>query len=290
VSAQGAERFISVWRLLRTVARKFVEDHGWILSSALAFNLLLYFIPLSLLMISLLGYTVLDSERAMQEVHAALKSFLPRSQHDLADNLAAVVADRGLLGVFGFASFFVFSSFVFSSARTTLNRVFQAKEERSLAKGVGVDLMMIGLMALLLLLAVGMTWFLSVAGAFAERYPSWNAVLQPGLAALGKAAAVVVTALLFYVLYRFSPAETLSSRGLLVASATGTLLFQFARWGFAWYVRLAPATIELYGTLGGVLFLFLWLYYASVVFIVGAEIGWAYDHERARSARSQRVG
>jgi len=280
VSARGAERVSSAWRLLRTVARKFVEDHGWILSSALAFNLLLYFIPLSLLMISLLGYTVLDSERAMQEVHAALKSFLPRSQ---------LVADRGLLGVFGFASFFVFSSFVFSSARTTLNRVFQAKEERSLAKGVGVDLMMIGLMALLLLLAVWMTWFLSVAGAFAERYPSWNAVLQPGLAALGKAAAVVVTALLFYVLYRFSPAETLSSRGLLVASATGTLLFQFARWGFAWYVRLAPATLELYGALGGLMFLFLWLYYASVVFIVGAEIGWAYDHERARSARSQRV-
>ncbi|MDH4328626.1 MAG: YihY/virulence factor BrkB family protein, partial [Nitrospira sp.] len=119
MSARGAERVSSAWRLLRTVARKFVEDHGWILSSALAFNLLLYFIPLSLLMISLLGYTVLDSERAMQEVHAALKSFLPRSQHDLADNLAAVVADRGLLGVFGFASFFVFSSFVFSSARTT---------------------------------------------------------------------------------------------------------------------------------------------------------------------------
>ncbi|MDH4097090.1 MAG: YihY/virulence factor BrkB family protein [Nitrospira sp.] len=289
MSARGAERFISVWRLLRTVARKFVEDHGWILASALAFNLLLYFIPLSLLMISLLGYTVLDSERAMQEVQAALKSFLPRSQHDVADNLAAVVADRGLLGFFGFASFFVFSTFVFSSARTALNRVFQVKEERSLVKGAGVDFMMIGLMALLLLLAFGVTGFLTMAGAFAERYPSWNAVLQPGLAAFGKAAAVVVTGLLFYVLYRFSPAETLSSRGLLVASASGTLLFQFARWGFAWYVRFAPATIELYGTIGSVMFFFVWLYYASAVFIVGAEVGWAYDQEKARAARSQSV-
>ncbi|NJN36885.1 MAG: hypothetical protein HC794_07290 [Nitrospiraceae bacterium] len=110
------------------VAGKFVVDNGWILASAVAFNLLLYFIPLSLLMISLLGYTVLDSERAMHEVQSVLKSFLPRSQHGLADNLAVVVADRGLLGFFGFASFLVFSTFVFSSARTALNRVFQVKK------------------------------------------------------------------------------------------------------------------------------------------------------------------
>lgn len=79
MSLRGAERVISLWHFLRAVARKFVEDSGWILASALAFNLLLYFIPLSLLMISLLGYTVLDSERAMHEVQSALKSFLPRS-------------------------------------------------------------------------------------------------------------------------------------------------------------------------------------------------------------------
>lgn len=280
---------MSAWRLLRTVAGKFGEDNGWILASALAFNLLLYFIPLSLLMISVLGYTVLDSERAMYEVQSALKSFLPRSQHGLADNLAVVVADRGLLGLFGFTSFFAFSTFVFSSARTALNRVFEVKEARSLVKGAGVDFMMIGLMVLLLLLAFGLTGFLTMAGAFAERYPTWEVFLQPGLAALGKAVGVVATGLLFYVLYRFSPAETLSSRGLLVASVTGTLLFQLTKWGFAWYVRLAPATIEFYGTIGSAMFLFVWLYYASAVFIVGAEVGWAYDQERARADRSRPV-
>ncbi|NJN36884.1 MAG: YihY/virulence factor BrkB family protein [Nitrospiraceae bacterium] len=156
-------------------------------------------------------------------------------------------------------------------------------------KGAGVDFMMIGLMALLLLLAFGVTGFLTMAGAFAERYPSWEVFLQPGLAVLGKAVGVAATALLFYILYRFSPAETLSPRGLLVASATGTLLFQLAKWGFAWYVRLAPATIEFYGTIGSAMFFFVWLYYASAVFIVGAEVGWAYDQEKARADRSRPV-
>jgi len=284
VKAGWAHTLVQVGLLCATGLRKFLADNGLFLASALAFNLLLYFIPLSLLMISLLGYTVLDSEQAMNEVQSALRAFLPRSQQALADNLSAIVADRGLLGVFGFASFVIFSTFLFGSVRAVLNRVFQVKQERTLVKGMGVDLLMMGLTALLLLVAVGTTWFLTMAGAFTERYPSWSDFLQPGLLALNKALGVVVTAMLFYVLYRFQPAATISSRALVVASVTGTILFQVAKWGFAWYVGIAQQSLELYGALGGLMFLFVWLYYASVVFIIGAEVGWVYERQRAGSS------
>jgi membrane protein len=104
--------------------------------------------------------------------------------------------------------------------------------------------------------------------------------LQPGLIVLGKLFGVAATALLFYALYRYSPAATLSGRALMIASVTGTGLFQFAKWGFAWYVGIAQQSLGLYGALGGLMFLFVWLYYASVVFIIGAEVGWAYDRQR----------
>jgi membrane protein len=280
VKVSVAEKLVSLRLLCGNGLRKFFTDDGLFLASALAFNLLLYFIPLSLLMISLLGYTVLDSERAMNEVQSVLKAFLPRSQQALADNLAAVVANRGLLGFFGFASFFIFSTFLFGSVRTVLNRVFQVKEERTLVRGMGVDLLMMGLTALLVLFAVGTSWFLTVAGAFTERYPSWSGLLQPGLVALSKVMNVGATGLLFYVLYRFPPVATLSAWALVIASVTGTLLFQCAKWGFAWYVAASQENLDLYGALGGLMFLFAWLYYASVVFIVGAEVGWAYDQQR----------
>ena len=60
----------------------------------LAFNLLLYFIPLVLLMIALLGYTFLESSRAMTEVQSFVGQLLPRSEHIFADNFAAIVAHR----------------------------------------------------------------------------------------------------------------------------------------------------------------------------------------------------
>lgn len=289
MSARGAERLVSAWRFLRAVARKFVADHGWILSSALAFNLLLYLVPLSLLMISLLGYTVLDSERAMREVQAVLRVFLPRSQEALAENLASVVANRGLLGFVGFMSFLMFSTFLFGSVRTVLNRIFQVRQERSLVHGIGVDILMVLFTALFILLAVGAAWFLALAGMLAEQYPSWSGIAQAGSEVFSEVFGVTATACLLYALYRFAPAATMSSRSLVIGSITGTALFQLAKLMFGWYVAIAQTNVEMYGALAGVTLLFVWLYYASLVFIIGAEVGWAYDQEQAKVDRSRPV-
>jgi uncharacterized BrkB/YihY/UPF0761 family membrane protein len=55
------------------------------------------------------------------------------------------------------------------------------------------------------------------------------------------------------------------------------LLFVLLRWGFAWYVGFARDALALYGVVSGLMFFFFWLYSASVVFILGAEIGYAVD-------------
>lgn len=283
------KRWAFVLVILKETVRKFFTDNGLFLSAALAFNLLLYFIPLSLLMISLLGYTVLDSERAMSEVQSVLQAFLPRSQQAFVENLTGVIADRGLLGFAGFASFFIFSTLLFGSVRTALNHVFQVKQKRTFAKGLRIDLLLIGLTAALLLLAVGATSFLTVAHAVAEQFPSWSALLYPGLLVFGKLLGATSTAILVFVLYRWSAAATLPTRALILGSVTTVVLLQLTKWGFAWYVEFAQEQVALYGVLGGFMFLFLWLYYASVVFVVGAEVGWVFAQTREGMA-SRRIG
>jgi membrane protein len=67
---------------------------------------------------------------------------------------------------------------------------------------------------------------------------------------------------------------------LVVASLSATILFELARWGFAWYVAFAGETLALYGVLGGLMFFFFWLYYASLVFVLGAAVGFAYEKTR----------
>lgn len=275
------------WLFLKNTVSDFLHDNGFFLAMGLAFNLLLYFIPLALLMISLLGYTFLESERAMAEVQSVVRRFLPQSEQALADNLAAIVANRGRLGLVGSMFFFVFSSTLFGSVRHVLNIVFKAQQRRSFLSGLLRDLLMMLITAILLMLSIGVGTFLALARSIGtERLPVAAPTLEFVWGLTGKVLALGLLASLFYVLYRYAPARRLSRGALLVASLSATVLFEFARWAFNWYVAFAYETPTLYGVLGGLMFFFFWLYYASLVFVLGAEIGFAYEQTRLLKTRA----
>jgi len=276
------------WFFLKNTVCNFLHDNGFFLATGLAFNLLLYFIPLALLMISLLGYTFLESERAMAEVQSVVRRFLPQSEQALADNLAAIVANRGRLGLVGSMFFFVFSSTLFGSVRHVLNIVFKAQQGRSLLSGLFRDFLMMLITAILLMLSIGAGTFLALARTIGtERLPVAAPTLEFVWGLTAKLLALGLLASLFYVLYRYAPARRLSRGALLVASLSATVLFEFARWAFNWYVAFAYETLTLYGVLGGLMFFFFWLYYASLVFVLGAEIGFAYEQTRSLKTEAQ---
>ena len=274
-----------MWLFLKTTGHNFFHDNGFFLAMGLAFNLLLYFIPLGLLLISMLGYTFLDSERAMIEVHSVVRQFLPQSEQAFADNLAAIIANRGLLGVMGSISFLVFSSTLFGSVRHVLNIVFKAQKERGLIRGLFRDFLMMLITAILLMLSIGAGTLLALVRTIGiERLPLAAPMLEFVWGFTGKLIALGLLASPFYVFYCYAPARMLSRRALLVASLSATILFELARWGFAWYVTFAHEALVLYGVLGGLMFFFFWLYYASLVFVLGAEVGFAYEQTHLRKA------
>lgn len=274
------------WLVLRRTIAQFGRDNGLFLASGLAFSLLLYSIPMALIMISALGYTVLGSDQAMEEVGSVIRRFLPRTQEAFAENVGAVVTDRGLLGLVGFASFLVFSTTVFGSIRHTLNVVFQAGSGRSLLRGTLQDLLMMIFCVTLLLVTIALASLFTILDHVGELAPSFASLWSRGVRLAARLAGLFVAWSLVLGLYRFSPARTLSFGSLMVGAAVTVILFEFAKQGFALYVQFAQASIALYGVLGGFLFFFLWLYYASAVFVLGAEVGAAYEHEVA----ARRVG
>ena len=265
------------WRIFQGTVRAFAQDNGFFLAMGLAFNLLLYAIPLALLMISLLGYTVLDSDQAIAEVQKLVRQLLPGSQQALSENLTVIAANRGLLGVAGALSFILFSSTLFGSIRYVLNIVFKAKRTRGFLRGVAQDFLVMLLSASLLACTIGLASLLAFVPTFQDSVPSLVPLLKPVWIVVSKMLVLAFTIGLFYLQYRFAPARTLDTRALLLGAISGAALFTLARWGFAWYVALARESIALYGALGGFMFLIFWLYYACAAFVLGAEAGAAYD-------------
>ncbi|HEU4506132.1 MAG TPA: YihY/virulence factor BrkB family protein, partial [Nitrospira sp.] len=274
----NARRQAALLRLLvRHALVKFGRDNGLFLAGGLAFSLLLYSVPLTLIMISLLGYTVLESDQAMEEVQSVLRRFLPRSEQVFTDNVAAIVTDRGLLGAVGFGSFLVFSTMVFGSIQHVLNIVFEAGPGRGRWRGTAHDLVMMVFCMALLAATVGVASLFAVFNAFGESLSGTGPFVGWAVGMAQKLASLVLGVSLIFGLYRFSPARTLAARSLVVGSLVTVLLFELAKQAFAWYVGFAQAHVALYGVLGAFVFFFLWLYYASAVFVLGAEVGMAHE-------------
>ena len=274
------------WIIAKKAIGKFFADNGVLLASALAFDLLLYSIPLSLLLISALGYTVVGSELALSQASAVVEGLLPISHEDFMKNLSHIVANRGPLGLAGFVIFFVLSSAVFGTVRAILNRVFNVQRPRSFLKGKGRDFVVMLVAAALLILTFSTSWLLTFLRGFAERSPVLTPLLQPGWVVAGRLLGFLFTMALLYVLYRFCPAKILRGDSLWLAALAGAALFDLSKWAFTWYVSFAQANVALYGALGAFIFFILWLYYGSLVFIMGAEIGWSYEQSRTNPLES----
>ena len=266
------------WAIVKESGRKFFADNGLFLASGLSFDLLLYCMPLSLLLVSGLGYTLVESDQALPWVQESLQNFLPGSQKAFFDALDKIINNRGPLGLVGFLAFFLISSSLFGSIRTILNTIFRITTPGSFLKGKCKDFLVMMAVSVLLLVTISVELLDTIITALSKQLPSAQWLLHTGLRLATNLIGFLFTAALFFLLYRFSPTRSLPVPGLLVGSFTGAGLFALSKIAFSVYVSVAQSITVLYGALGGLIFFFLWLFYSSTVFVVGAEVSWAYYH------------
>src|SRR5881409_2237457 len=94
-----------VLKIVTAAFRKFLEDDGTFLASGLAFGLLFYSVPFTLLTVSALSYTAVKSDTALAWIRRISLNLVPHSR-DLFDAFVMdIVARRGVLGFFGFIAF-----------------------------------------------------------------------------------------------------------------------------------------------------------------------------------------
>lgn len=268
-----------MFKIVASAFRKFFDDDGTFLASGLAFGLLFFSVPFTLLTVSALSYTALNSDTALTWIRRISVNLVPRS-NDLFDTFVTdIVARRGLLGFFGFLAFILASSTSFGSVRLVLNRVFRCREYRGLVHGKVMEVVMMLATSLFFFVIIGVVYLFNIVHTFLEKL-AFERYVHSGIMFIAWLVGVASTFALFLFLYRFSPSETLSRSGLLVSSLTATFLFQISKWAFGLYLQYARTTTAVYGALSALVFFFLWLYYACTIFVFAAEAGWVFDRRR----------
>lgn len=259
------------------LAKRFVEIDLMTQAASLAFYALLSLAPLLIL---LLWLTASLYPTAQEELVEQIGQLAGSGAEVIAGTVIQNASDRpsigSLAGLWSTLLLFVGATAVFARLQAALNLIFRTDAQRldGLLAWLRKRVFSFGVIfALGFLLLVSMT-LSTVLQVLFSNVPS----LLPALGTLTTLAIYVVS---FTFLYHYLPDRQVQWRQAFLGGAITAALFVLGRYLIGLYIAQAEPG-SAYGSMGALVILLVWMYYAAVVFFVGALLTAVID-ERARA-------
>jgi membrane protein len=258
---------------LRRVGGKALEDDCPGLAAQLAYFVLLFLFPFLMLLVAAVGLAVDDPESVLETLAERMGGVVPAD----AVGLLVDYVDRTLRsrtsGVLFFAVLLVFASGSAASQAIikAANRAYEVRETRSFFEIWGISVLM-GLGVTLLVGALAFASFGPEIGGYVRRLMGLPGVFLAFWGALSWGLALLAVTLALAVLYYLAPNAELPFRWITPGGFTATVLMLAASVALNLYVANIARYDQVYGQLGAVVVLMLWLYVTGLTVLIGAEI------------------
>jgi membrane protein len=271
------------------------EDNIFFLAGGIAFNLLLAAVPFFLLLATGLAYLLNQSaDVSSAEINTIIDRFLPphpASQvSPIAVILVPIIKSSKAIGIYGVVGFIWFSTRLFGSLRSVLAAIFDIDADRGIVAGKIFDVQITIVSTLLLILYTGLSAYLALATTRGLLILGQLGLRKDVMGSLeyniGQAIAFSFIALMFYSLYKFLPNRHIRWQTAFIASLFTSFMFEIAKRAFGAYVQSFNPGSLYRGTVAAMVIVVVWVYYASMIFILGGEV--AQVHELRRVRRRQR--
>lgn len=284
--------------IARRVWRDVVNVNVSFLAGGVAFSILLAGLPFVLMLAAALGYLLDQSpDAATRMVQSVMERVLPQVMGVEGSMLDPVLADaertRAAFGVGGALGYLWFSVRLFGSLRSVMKTVFSHDRDRTVMHGIAWDLTLSVLTVVLMVTWVGLQSFLTISsgriGLVLMDVGVRESLLGGVQLLVGRAIAFAVVVAIFGSLYRWLPKKKTDWIPTLAGGATAALLFDIARWFFGVFVAMFPPTSVYSGTLGALIVVVFWSYYAALIFVLGAQVAVATKEELDQVAKQNAV-
>ena len=261
------------------LARRFIELDILTHAASLAFYALLSLAPLLVLLLWLTASLYGSAQEAIVDQVGELAG---REAASVADTVIANADQRpgigSIAGLWSTVLLFVGATAVFARLQDALNLIFRTDAARlpGLRAWIRKRVLSFGVVLALGFLLLVATTVSTVLQLILAGMPSL-------LPVFGSLASMALYALSFALLYHFLPDRRVRWRQALFGGLITAGLFVLGRWAIGIYLASA-APGSAYGSMGAMVLLLVWMYYAAVVFFGGALITAVID-ERARARR-----
>jgi YihY family inner membrane protein len=254
-------------RLKRTIGL-LLSREVTVLNNAIAFNFLLCLFPLLLVLVAA-AQRLAPGGATATAVRLLLSELIPVAPETLASSLRQLTRLAPGFQVLSLVLVVWGSSGIFIPVERVLNLVWGARAERSFWKSRLLAFLLTAGGAALALVSVALTLFGRGLGRLAAPDPQ----LAASLAFLGgwaaKAAALLLSWMLFTLVYRVAPSAGIPFGVAWRAGLWAACAWEASKYAFVWNLgRMQLATF--YGPLAFAVALVLWAYVSSVVLVFGA--------------------
>lgn len=267
------------------------EDDVMSLSAAIAYYATFSMPPLLVVVIGLAG--AFFGAEAVREVLFGEASRIagPRAvqaMRDMIDN-AGDVGSSLAAKLAGIAALLFGATGAFAQMQAALNKIWRVPEPQKQRVGVlGLVLKRVLSFGMVITIAFLLLVSLAVSAALAALgdvlFGSGASVVVESLNFL---VSLGVTTLLFAAVFAVLPDTRVAWRDVWTGATVTALLFAIGKTLIGLYVGSADPT-SAFGAAGSLALILIWIYYSSIIVLVGAEFTWVYA--KRRGSRSNRHG
>jgi membrane protein len=278
-------RGVSAKQFMRDFYREISDDNVFNGAAALGFYWTLAIFPAIILLMTVIPYLPID--RVDDAIMDLLGQALPDEAYDMvAEVVDQVTSERrgGLLSFSLLATLWAASTGMYAIMQQ-LNITYGVKEARSVVRGYATSLALIVLFGVLVIGAFSLIVLGGIIQDWIGNRFGFTDVLLTFFGVFRWVVIVLALLLGVAMIYRYGPNVEQKFKFITPGSVFSVSLLIVASLGFAFYTNNLVNYDVIYGSIGAVIILMLWLYITGLVILVGSEINVLLEHCRAEGKR-----
>ena len=273
--------------LVHLTMRDFSRSNGPNVAAGVSYFALFSIFPLALAAITISGFLFATKPEQLDLVRD-IQELIPVSTDFLSDIIEGVVNSRGPVSLIAAAGFIWSGLAVFSSLRKAINHAWGIGKPPNLLKERLIDLSM----ALGVGLAAAVVILLSAAFFETPKIGEWISVIAGGVFAkiLAAMLSLLVTFLVLLLMYKFVPNRKVPWGDVWLAAIIGAVFFEGGKMAIAWYFSEFGAFNLVYGSLGGLMVILVWIYVSALIVLIAAQLSAVYSRTIGSDHKAGRTG
>lgn len=241
-------------------------------AASLSYNFFMALFPLVLFLFTIIAYLPIDNFVAL--AYEMIESFLPQQSVDFVEEtIDGILKKNGTL-----LSVSIIFTFYFATRGTTamiseLNATYHEIETRGFIKQKLVSLFMLFVLLVMFITSLGIniavSQFLTLLSEYDIIRIPWH------FTAIRIVKWLLIVFLVFMcisVIYYFAPARKSEYHFFSAGSSLATLLIVLSSAGFNFYITNFSSYNAVYGSIGALIILLLWIQLISMILIIGFEL------------------